>query len=286
MQETLHANNVARIPWARCIKRAGAHFIQAECVGAKLVIHFVWRDDVLQALAHFPVFANYFFALPRVRAICFFNFVCGNGLTAFIAIGVCLNVTLVEQAMEWFFAAYMTKVVQHLVPEARVQQVQHCVLNSTHIQVHAAGVAVMLWSHPILLNVFINERFGIGWVEVAQFVPTRASPLRHHVYFTAILLRPIAKVKRDIDPVLNAGKRRNWVGGFVVRVECLWLEVSQFWQQNGQCRCWNRDWLIVFVVNNRERLTPVALTGEQPVAQLVGNCAVAVIVLVKPCSHQ
>ena len=207
-------------------------------------------------------------------------------MTAFIAIGVCLNVTLVEQAMEWFFAAYMTKVVQHLVPEARVQQVQHGVLNSTHIQVHAAGVAVMLWSHPILLNVFINERFGVGWVEVAQFVPARTCPLRHHVYFAAILLWPIAKVQGDIDPILNAGKRRNRVGGFVVRVKRLRLEVGQFWQQNGQCRCWNRDWLIVFVVHNGEWFAPVALTGEQPVAQLVGNCAVAVIVLVKPCSHQ
>ena len=65
----------------------------------------------------------------------------------------------------------MTKVVQHLVPKARVQQVQHRVLNTAHVQVHAAGVAVMLWTHPILLNVFINERFGVRWVEVAQFVP-------------------------------------------------------------------------------------------------------------------
>ena len=180
----------------------------------------------------------------------------------------------------------MSKVVQHLVPKACIQQVQYGVFNTTHIQVHAAGVSSMLWAHPILLNVFINERFGVRWVEVAQFVPARTSPLRHHVYFAAILLWSVAKIHRDIDPILNACKRWNWVGGLVIWVECLRLEVSKLWQQHGQSRCRNRNRLIVFVVNNRKRFTPVALTREQPVAQFVGDCAVAVIILVEPRGHQ
>ena len=159
-------------------------------------------------------------------------------------------------------------------------------LDTAHVQIHAAGVAIMLRAHPIFFNVFVNKCFSIRWVEVAQFVPARASPLRHHVYFATVLLWSVAKVERDIDPILNACKRWNGVGGLVVRVERLWLEVGKFGQQHGQSRSRNRDWLIVFVVHNGERFAPVALTREQPVAQFVGNCAVAMIVLVEPGGHQ
>ena len=74
--------------------------------------------------------------------------------------------------MEWFEARNMTKIKQHFVPEAAVEQVQHCVLDATYIEVNATSVAVMFWSHPVFFNIFVNKCFGVCWVEVSQLIPT------------------------------------------------------------------------------------------------------------------
>ena len=113
--------------------------------------------------------------------------------------------------MEWLETRNMTKVKQHLVPEAAVEQVQHCVLNSTDIEVDTTGVAIMLWSHPIFLNVFVDKCFGVCWVKVTQLIPTRASPLRHDVYFATVLAWSISQVESDVDPFTHAGEWRDWV---------------------------------------------------------------------------
>ena len=113
--------------------------------------------------------------------------------------------------MEWLEARHMTKIKQHFVPETAVEQVQHCVLDTTYIEVHTAGVAVMFWSHPIFFNLFVNECFRVCWVKVTQLVPTRASPLRHDVDFASVLARSVTQVKSDVDPVANSCEGRDWV---------------------------------------------------------------------------
>ena len=46
LQEALHADNVAGVPWATCIKGASAHFVKSESIGTELVIHFIRSNDV------------------------------------------------------------------------------------------------------------------------------------------------------------------------------------------------------------------------------------------------
>ena len=74
--------------------------------------------------------------------------------------------------MEWLFAADMSQIEQHLVPEACIQKMQHRMLHTTDIQVNTAGVSVALWPHPVLLNFRINECFSVGGVEITHLVPT------------------------------------------------------------------------------------------------------------------
>jgi hypothetical protein len=102
-------------------------------------------------------------------------------LATLVGIGIGLDIPLVEQAMEWFFARYMAEVEQHLVPKAAVQQVQHRVLDAAYIQVDATDITGLAGAHPILLIGRVDEGVFIGRVEIAQLVPARPSPLRHHV---------------------------------------------------------------------------------------------------------
>ncbi len=113
--------------------------------------------------------------------------------------------------MEWLEARDMTKIKQHFVPEAAVEQVQYCVLDATDIEVDAAGVTVMFWPHPIFFDVFVNKCFRVSWVEVSQFVPTRAGPLRHDVNFATVLARPVSQVESDVDPIAHSGEWRDRV---------------------------------------------------------------------------
>ena len=206
-------------------------------------------------------------------------------MTAGIAIGVCLNVSLVEESMEWFFAAYMTEVVQNFVPEACVQQVEHCVFNATHIQVDAAGMAFTLWAHPVALNLGVNESVGVGGVEITHLVPTRPCPLWHHVHFALVLAWSVAKVERDGGPFLHTCEWGTGIAISIVRVECCWFEVGKFWQQHRKRRLRNSVSVAMFVVHNGERFAPVALTREQPVAQAVGGGCFAVTVALQPHIH-
>ena len=135
--------------------------------------------------------------------------------------------------MEWFFARNMAEIEHHFVPEAAVQQMQHGMFHAAHIQINAASVPWVLRAHPIVLNVLIYKHAVVSWVEVAKFVPARTGPLRHHVYFAPIFARAIAKIECHVHPVLHAGKRRDGVGGLVVRVEQLGFEIGQFGQQHG-----------------------------------------------------
>ena len=52
LQKSKTAGNVAGVPWLGRLKRTHGHFIQAECVGAKVGDHIVGIHHVLQALAH------------------------------------------------------------------------------------------------------------------------------------------------------------------------------------------------------------------------------------------
>ena len=201
-----------------------------------------------------------------VRAVTLRYFVGRHGLAARVAVCIGLHITLVEQAVERFFARYMPEVKHHFVPKARVQQVQHCVLDPADVEVNAAGVSVGRWAHPVPLNFFVDERRGVGGVEIAQLIPTRAGPLWHHVDFTPHFgALKFGAGDRVVDfhlhmhPVGAPRQRRNWVSGFVIGVERLWFEVRKFGQLHRQQGIGHGDGHVVLVVHDRKRFAPISL---------------------------
>ena len=128
---------------------------------------------------------------------------------ALVLVGGGQHVALVEQAGVRLLRRQVTEVEQHLVPEAGVQQVQHGVLDAADVEVDATG---MVGAHvgagpgPVGLDRRVDERVLVGRVEVAQLVPARAGPLRHHVRVAAVHLRSVAEVERDLDPVGSGGR--------------------------------------------------------------------------------
>ena len=177
-----------------------------------------------------------------------------------IAIRICLHVPLVVQTVEWFFAADVSEVEQDLVPEACIQKVQHSMFHAADIQVDTAGVSFALWTHPVLLDCGVNERFSVCWVEITHLIPTRTSPLRHHVDFTAVLACTITKIQGDCRPFLHARKWWHRVTRCVVRVKCGGFEVGKFWKQHRKCAFRNCVCIAQLVVDDGEWFTPVALT--------------------------
>ena len=163
------------------------------------------------------------------------------------------------------------------MPEARVQQVQHRVLLTADVQVHAADAALLAGPQPVLLVLGPHQDLVVGGVDVAQVVPGGARPLRHRVGLAQVGLRPLAEVQLHLDPVLGARERGLRLGVGVHRVEGLRGEVRDLRQVHRQHRLRQRDRGLGIrgVVDDREGLAPVALPGEQPVPQTVGGAGPA-----------
>ncbi len=156
------------------------------------------------------------------------------------------------------------------MPEPRVEQVQHGVLDPADVEVHSpAGLA----GHPVPLDGRIDESGVVGRVEVAQVVPARPGPLGHRVGLAPVAARAVAEVDGDVDPALGAGEGRfGWRGGVVVGDDDR-LERLELGELDRQRRVRQRQREAVVVVDDRERLAPVALPAEEPVPQLVRDGA-------------
>ncbi len=135
------------------------------------------------------------------------------------------------------------------MPEARIEQVQHCVFRAADIKVYR---------HPVLFLRTVKYLIVITRVNESQVVPARSGPLGHGV---GLPLAAAAVAVSDPQPV---GGIREWRLTAVTRFIDLKLGKS--------------EWQILFVkqadgavlpVDDREWLTPVTLTAEEPVAQLV-----------------
>ena len=85
--------------------------------------------------------------------------------------------------------------------------------------------------------------------------------------------RAVAQVQLDVDPVGQPAQRRLRRRVGVVGRERLRREVVGLGQLDRQHRFRQRDRQAGLVVDDRERLAPVALAGEQPVPQPIGNGA-------------
>ena len=146
----------------------------------------------------------------------------------------------------------MPQVKKHLVPEARVEQVEHGVLRAADIQIDR---------HPVALLGRIDQCLVVRGVEEAQVVPARPRPLRHGVGLAPRGLG-IPRVG-GLHPVGEPRQRR-----LGVLPRALGLETIGLGQAHRQHLLGERD-RGAFHPHDRERLAPVALAREQPVAQLV-----------------
>ena len=106
-------------------------------------------------------------------------------------------------------------------------------------------------------------------VRVTQLVPRRSGPVGHRVRLSLVGLRTVTEVEFDARPFLvPAQSRFGTAVGIVGRVRPR-REIVDLGQLNGQHLIGQGDRGAVLVVDDRERFAPVALAGEQPVAQTV-----------------
>ena len=157
----------------------------------------------------------------------------------------------------------MAQIKKHLVPEARVKQMQHRVFGSADVKIDTARFVA---SHPVALRFFANEALIVLRVAKPQIVPTWAGPLRHRVRLAQRLLG-------ITNPIFRFRERRFAGAARLVIIQRRW-----------------HDWQFIFIhrpmfplfPNNRKRLAPITLPRKKPVAQLVIHLAPAMPIFFQP----
>ena len=157
-------------------------------------------------------------------------------------------------------------VIQELVPETAVQQVQGGVLHAAVVPVHGA---------PILERLLAGDGVVVLRVAVAQEVPARTGPLGHGVGLA--LGGGTAAGAGRADPLGMARQR-----AFAVLAR---LKVLDLGQAQGQLALGQGHPAALVAIDHGDRLTPVALAAEHPVAQLEVDLLVALAVLLEPGVH-
>ena len=264
------------------VDRAHEHLVETQRVRSVVPVHVIGRDGILEALAHLAVLAGDRGTFVGIAIAGFDDLVCRDVNAAGIFERVRLDVALVDQSLERLDRADDTQVVEHLVPEAGVQQVQHGVLDAADVQVDAAvGRAVA--SHPVLLRSRVGDDIIAERIDVAQVVPARPGPLRHDVEVTGIGLGAVAKVDIDVAPLLGATQWRFRLG---VLVELPWCPIDELGQVDRKVVVGERDGVAVLVEHDRNWFTPVALAGKEPVAKLCGDRALTSLDLFEVSDHR
>ena len=275
LEETVSTHNVLGCPRARGVQGTHGHLINTQRIGTKVACDVVRSNSILQGLTHLAVFLVDLFAVVVELAVLLLNLSGRHVHTTGIGVGVRLDITLVVQATVRLLGADVTEVEEHLVPEPCVQQVQHRVLHTTDVEVHTAriirAVFLRLRAGPVALILQVTELVRIRRIDVAQLVPGRTCPLWHDVGVAGVLLLTIAKIQRHVHPIGGLRQRGSGLGVSILRIEgdrVVVLHIRQLDRQHGLRQ---RVRHTVLVVHDRERLTPVALTRKQPIAQLVLN---------------
>ena len=285
LEEAEHADDIAGFPWSACVEWPHRHFVEPECVGAIRLVHLVGGDRVFEALTHLSPLTSDLIAVEIKGAISLLNRERINVNAALIFECIGEDVALVEEARVGLFRTHVAEVVEHLVPEACVQQVQHRVLHSANVEINATRVVrteVGSWPHPVALNLRVDKAVIVRWVEVTKFVPTRACPLWHDVGISTVCLESIAEVELQFNPVTETIERAFRVAVFIISVERSRTERVGLRQHDGEHVVRKGVCVAVFVVDDGEGFSPVALTTEEPVAKFVVDGCFTTFVAFKP----
>ena len=178
-----------------------------------------------------------------------------------------------------------SQVKEDLLPEACVEQVENCVLNTADVQVGATADLALSRPHPVGQVLLRGKSSGVRRVGVTHLVPARTGPLRHGVGFTAILLRAVPQVQGDVHPFLCASQRRFRFRISIIRIEGTRRIVANLGKLNREHLFGEGMSHPIFVPNDRERLSPVTLTTEKPVTQTVGNSSASQALFFEPLGH-
>ena len=261
-EEAGDADDTVGIPRLGGLERSEEHQVHAERIGAVVLDDGVRVHDVAAALGH---------------------------LLAVLA----HDEALVEEFLERFGGRQDADLVKEAVPEACVQQVEHGMLGAADIEVRAA---------PVFEVGLGGESLSVLGVDVAQVIPAGASPLGHGVGFARGLdpkrtrlwlgLRhggAGSDVIPDFGPLGFLRERRVAGGrglvGFDLRqserellggqrhgadFDAIELASDGLLREELAHFGVGRDLGVVFAGDPEERegLAPVALTREEPVAQL------------------
>ena len=188
----------------------------------------------------------------RVRAIAGHQLVRVDDVAARLAHAMVVraqDLALVAQAQEWLVEIEHPHVTQRLYKEARVHQVQHCVLGAPGVHVHG---------HPQLRLVrvpgCVRVRRG-----VAQEIPRGVDEGVHRV--------GLAPCGTAVD---RAGRgQESGVRG--ERADAGGREIDVSGQEYGQVLIRDELRAVLLAVHDRNRGAPVALATHQPIAQAVGH---------------
>ena len=169
-------------------------------------------------------------------------------------------------ALIWFRRFHHAYIMQEQVPEAAVQQMERGMLHAAVIPVHR---------HPVIKRFLGGKLLMIMRVAVTQEIPAGAGPLRHGIGFPPG--RRAAARTGYIDPIIDQGKRAfAGIGHFVF---------FHLRQQQRQIGFFQRHCTAVRAMNDRDRLTPIALAAEHPVTQLIVHPALTDALFVQEADH-
>jgi len=162
-EEFIDAADGLRIPGLYLLKRAHEHFIHPKRVGSILADDVVGVNDIASRLRHLLVIFSE-------------------------------DHPLIYESFEGLARRDHTDIVKHVMPESRIEEVEHRVLDAAYVEVNR---------HPILLDVLVPGFSVVFWVEKTQIVPTTPRPLWHGVCFARCRF-PRLGVSR-IHPVNGTG---------------------------------------------------------------------------------
>ena len=266
-QEVEDALHTAFGPRLHGVERAHKHLVKAQTVSTIVGNHIVGVDNVFERFRHLGHNLTQLNARLFVEefAVALFNHIRSDLGARHRLVGESQNHSLVEQFLIGLVGVDNAQIEQNLVPEAAVEQVQHGVLGAAHIQIDG---------QPVVFGFNREWRRVVLGVGVAQIVPARARPLRHCVGLVAAAASVFVN---HCEPVGCVGQRRF---ASVAR-----LVLGEFGQRVRQVLLVDGGHFAVFPVDNGERLAPVALAAEQPVADFIVDGGFAQIALGQPGNH-
>ena len=146
LQEAVNAVDVLGLPWLLLVERPHEQFVQPERVRAPAFDHVVRIGDVELRLGHLldPGFERLVRAGEEHPVVPPVDGVGVVVLAALVAVAVGQDHPLVEEPGERLGGRDQAGVVEHLLPEAGVEQMQHRVLDAADIQVDRHPVALQL----------------------------------------------------------------------------------------------------------------------------------------------